>query len=136
VTVTELPISFRLFRMSGKRNGRSQRKTIPLPVIYPTVSTIRATTLMMETESTSETSVKFYPTTRRNIPEDSHLHSRRRENLSLTKINFFPISNHHIVKAYRLRGKILNSVCSILGERFHSIETLSQCGCDSEEKSP
>jgi hypothetical protein len=30
--------------------------------------------LMMEAASTSETSVNFYQTTRRNIPEDSHLH--------------------------------------------------------------
>jgi hypothetical protein len=37
--------------------------------------------LMMETVSTSETSVNFYETIRRNIPEDSHLHTRRRENL-------------------------------------------------------
>jgi hypothetical protein len=31
--------------------------------------------------STSETSVNFYQTTRRNIPEDSHLHTHRREKL-------------------------------------------------------
>jgi hypothetical protein len=37
--------------------------------------------LMMEAVSTYETSVNFYQTTRRNIPEDSHLHTRRRENL-------------------------------------------------------
>jgi hypothetical protein len=37
--------------------------------------------LMMEAASTSETSVNFYQTTRRNIPEDNHLHTRRRENL-------------------------------------------------------
>jgi hypothetical protein len=36
---------------------------------------------MMEAERTSETSVKFYQTTQRNIPEDSHLHTRRSENL-------------------------------------------------------
>jgi hypothetical protein len=30
--------------------------------------------LMMEAASTSETSVNFYQTTRRNTPEDSHLH--------------------------------------------------------------
>jgi hypothetical protein len=30
---------------------------------------------MMETVSTSEASVNFYQTTRRNIPEDSHLHN-------------------------------------------------------------
>jgi hypothetical protein len=37
--------------------------------------------LMMESSSTSETSVNFYQTTRRDNPEDSHLHTRRRENL-------------------------------------------------------
>jgi hypothetical protein len=30
-------------------------------------------TLMMDAESTSETSVNFYQTTRRNMPEDGHL---------------------------------------------------------------
>jgi hypothetical protein len=39
------------------------------------------TDLMMEAVSTSETSVNIRQITRRNIPEDSHLHSRRRENL-------------------------------------------------------
>jgi hypothetical protein len=38
-------------------------------------------TLMMEAASTSETSANFYHTTRRNNPEDFHLHTRRRENL-------------------------------------------------------
>jgi hypothetical protein len=36
---------------------------------------------MMEAASTSETSVNFYQTTLRNSPEDSHLHTRSRENL-------------------------------------------------------
>jgi hypothetical protein len=31
--------------------------------------------------NTSETSVSFYQTTWRNIPQDTHLHTRRRENL-------------------------------------------------------
>jgi hypothetical protein len=31
----------------------------------------------MEAESTYETSVNFYQTTRRNIPEDSHLHKKK-----------------------------------------------------------
>jgi hypothetical protein len=35
---------------------------------------------MMEAASTSETSVNFHQTTRRNNPEDSHLHTCRREN--------------------------------------------------------
>jgi hypothetical protein len=42
-------------------------------------SIIRA--IMMAVASTSETSVNFYQTSRRNIPEDSHLHTRCRENL-------------------------------------------------------
>jgi hypothetical protein len=37
--------------------------------------------LMIEAASTSEMSVNFYQTTRRNNPEKSHLHTRRRENL-------------------------------------------------------
>jgi hypothetical protein len=41
----------------------------------------RLIALMMEAASTSETSVNFYQTTRRNNPGDDHLHSRRRENL-------------------------------------------------------
>jgi hypothetical protein len=36
---------------------------------------------MMEAVSTSETLVSVYHTTLRNIPEDSHLHTRRLENL-------------------------------------------------------
>jgi hypothetical protein len=37
--------------------------------------------LLIEAANTSETSVNFYQTTRRNNPEDSHLHTRSRENL-------------------------------------------------------
>jgi hypothetical protein len=48
-------------------------------------------TLMMQALSASETSVNFYETTRRNIPEDSHLRTRCRENLKshLTLSRFF-----------------------------------------------
>jgi hypothetical protein len=37
-------------------------------------SIIRTIALMMEAVSMSETSVNFYQTTQRNIPEDSHFH--------------------------------------------------------------
>jgi hypothetical protein len=37
--------------------------------------------LMMVAVSSSETSVSFYQISRCNKPEDSHLHTRRRENL-------------------------------------------------------
>jgi hypothetical protein len=43
-----------------------------------TASIMRA---MMVAVSTSETSVNFYETARRNIPEHSHIHTRRRGNL-------------------------------------------------------
>jgi hypothetical protein len=46
-------------------------ETLTLPMIVA---------LMMETVSTSETSVYIYQTTERNIPEDSHLHIYRRKN--------------------------------------------------------
>jgi hypothetical protein len=36
---------------------------------------------MMQAASTSETSVNFYQTTRRYNPEDSYLHTHRRENV-------------------------------------------------------
>jgi hypothetical protein len=36
---------------------------------------------MMKAVSISEMSVNFYQTTQRNIPEDGHVHTRRRENL-------------------------------------------------------
>jgi hypothetical protein len=51
----------------------------------------KSITLMMEAASTSETSVKFHQTTRRNNPEDSHLHTRRRENLKFHIIGFVRI---------------------------------------------
>jgi hypothetical protein len=51
----------------------------------------------MEAVSAFETSVSFYETTRRNIPEDSHLHTRRRENLkSLNVYVVFPIAPENI----------------------------------------
>jgi hypothetical protein len=44
-----------------------------------TASIIRAMTI--EAASSCETSVNFYQTTQRNIPEDNHLHTRRRKDL-------------------------------------------------------
>jgi hypothetical protein len=42
---------------------------------------LRLIALMMETASTSETSLSFYQTAKHNTPEDTHLDTRRRENL-------------------------------------------------------
>jgi hypothetical protein len=49
---------------------------------YQTTQRISLISLMMEAASTSETLVNFYCTTRRYNPEDSRLHTRRRENLN------------------------------------------------------
>jgi hypothetical protein len=46
----------------------------------------RLIALMMGTVSISETSANFYEITRRNIPEDSHLHARH-ENLKFHSSN-------------------------------------------------
>jgi hypothetical protein len=47
---------------------------------------------MMEAVSISETSVNFYQTTRRNILEDGHIHTRRHENLiSHTRVANCPV---------------------------------------------
>jgi hypothetical protein len=48
--------------------------------------------LMMEAVSTSETSAKFYQTTRRDIPEDRHLHTRSLENLKSHPFHLFEIN--------------------------------------------
>jgi hypothetical protein len=42
---------------------------------------MRVIALTKEAKSTSETSVNFYQTTRRNLPEGNHLDTRRRKNL-------------------------------------------------------
>jgi hypothetical protein len=49
-------------------------------------------TMTTEVVSASETSTSFYQTTPRNIPEDSPLHIRRRENLKFLENTFFFIS--------------------------------------------
>jgi Na+/melibiose symporter-like transporter len=51
-----------------------------------TASIIRA--IMIGAVSISEMLVSFYNITRRNIPEDSHLHTRRRENLKSHQDNY------------------------------------------------
>jgi hypothetical protein len=48
---------------------------------------------MMAAVSTSEASFDFFQTIRRNIPEDSHLHTRHRENLKSHHAAFL-ISGH------------------------------------------
>jgi hypothetical protein len=59
----------------------------PCSLVEVVASIIRA---MMEAARTSETLVTFHQTTRRYNLEDSHLHSRLRENLKFYKNIDFP----------------------------------------------
>jgi hypothetical protein len=62
---------------------------------------ITAITLIMEAASTSETSVNFYQTVWRNIPEDSHLHTYSRENLKSR--HFCVVINNPAGKGFEAR---------------------------------
>jgi hypothetical protein len=71
-------ISFRTELLLINFNGITQ---IPLKMAIFWDVAMMIALMMMEAASTSETSVNFYQTTRRNNPQDSHLHTRRHENL-------------------------------------------------------
>jgi hypothetical protein len=58
--------------------------------------------LIMEAARTSETLVNFYQTTRRYNPEDSHLHTHRRENLK------------SYAEKYIMRNSTLSAIYKIL----------------------
>jgi hypothetical protein len=66
---------------------------------------------MMEAASTSETSVNFYETTLRNSPEDSHLHTSQRENLT-SHINIY-ICTTNFLTTYFLTGTMMTAVLSL-----------------------
>jgi hypothetical protein len=69
---------------------------------------------MIEAASTSETSVNFCQTTRRYIPEGSHLHTCRRENLKShqnnSKVahtdNVLLLSSESIKELYSFENKV------------------------------
>jgi hypothetical protein len=70
--------------------------------VFWVVAPCRAIALMMEAARTSETLVNFYQTTRRYNPEDSHLHTHRRENLKsyLESVIGFNIRNRQTDVGY------------------------------------
>jgi hypothetical protein len=79
--------------------------------------------LMMKAVSTSETSVNFYQRIRHNIPEESHLHTRLRENLNCHKRkNCFqladtskPLSIPHLINPFDAAFYSLKSAFFFLG---------------------
>jgi hypothetical protein len=56
---------------------------------------ILAIVIIMEAARISETSVNAYQTTRRNNPEDSHLHVRRLQNLKSDDVSLVSQSTRH-----------------------------------------
>jgi hypothetical protein len=86
------PSSSAGFEPANLGSSDKHTTTRPLPLVWRkkftdvsevlTAYIIRAIALMTEAVCTSETSLNFYQTTRHNIPEDSHLHTRGRENLT------------------------------------------------------
>jgi hypothetical protein len=60
-----------------------------------------AISLMMVAVSTSETSVNVYQTIQHNIPEDSHFHTRRLENLKSHKLHY---KLFRVLLMFRLAG--------------------------------
>jgi hypothetical protein len=87
--------------------------------------------LMMEAASTSETSENFYQTTRRNNPQDSHLYTRRLENLkSLSRSVFHNWKKQR--KGQRLSREKYSNI--FVGEIFltDAINDIYACVCMCE----
>jgi hypothetical protein len=65
--------------------------------------------MKMEAVSTSETSVNFYQAARGNNPKDSHIHTRRRENLKSHIFLFSQVyaSSNSIIEYARLPFAVL-----------------------------
>jgi hypothetical protein len=61
--------------------------------------------LMLEAERTSETSVDIQSWTRQYIPDDSELHTRRRENLNLTQLVVAKVSEKYNLSIFRVEGE-------------------------------
>jgi lysozyme family protein len=66
--------------------------------------------LMMGAVRTSETSINFYETRRRNVPTCRHLYCRRRENPKSHKFNLFSLNRYE----QQLRQWLGNGDCAII----------------------
>jgi hypothetical protein len=63
---------------------------------------------MMEAARTSETLVNFYQTTRRYNPEDSNLHTHRRENLKVLTAVAVPPTPQFTVRGWSYKPRWLS----------------------------
>jgi hypothetical protein len=70
---------------------------------------------MMEAASTFETSASFYQTTWRNVPEDSHLHTCRRENLETCRFHLDSVYFSVLMKDITIyNDEIITFVVSVI----------------------
>jgi hypothetical protein len=74
---------------------------------------------MMEATSTSQTSVYYYQTTRRNNPKDSRVHTRRRENLKSHSVRL-PISTSAKAVIWRMDTKNRTSVLKYIIHEYRN----------------
>jgi hypothetical protein len=83
------------------------------------------TALMMEAASTSETLVNFYPTVRRNNPEDSHLHASRRENVKSDQTLTFVQSVLFKHITFGFLNYLVSNICSYIYKCHFSVFGIS-----------
>jgi hypothetical protein len=92
--------------------------------------------LMMEAASTSETSVNVYQTTRPNNPEDSHLHTRRRENLKSHLLNLYEEATLRCFRrfeAFRIKKALL--IALMMEAASTSVNFYQTTRCNNPEDS-
>jgi hypothetical protein len=95
---------------------------------------------MMEAVSSSETPVNVYQTTQCNIPADSHLHTRRRENMKSHKLKndghnkqhlLYPVPTQqeivHIFTYYQISVSFALLPTSHLSSQPTNVFTLKKC---------
>jgi hypothetical protein len=75
--------------------------------VFWAVAPCRKIFLLMEAESTSETSVKFHQTARSKNPEDSHLHARPIENLNYCSAVIFVVVEQYAACEVQLEFRVL-----------------------------
>jgi hypothetical protein len=89
-----------------------------------TVFWVDAIAVMMEAVCTSETSVNFHHSTRCNNPEDSHLHTRRRENVKSHLVNLYGEATLRYVRRFEaLQTKKAKPLIALMMEAASTSET-------------
>jgi hypothetical protein len=92
----EADVRFVIVKKYAKHTSRKYGDSKKTKVL---TASINLGVLMMEAVITCKTSVNFYQTTRRNIPEDSYLHTLRRENLKSHHVQYISPKRWYILRS-------------------------------------